>query len=92
MGGDFNVPLSLQLDSNGSKTEKRDVVTKICELMLDFNLIDIWRLIGTQIKSATRGNKINLIGPTSARLYRLISDDFQDDVDNTQRPLVHYIH
>ena len=37
MGGDFNVPLSLQLDSNGSKTEKRDVVTKIRHLMLDFN-------------------------------------------------------
>ena len=44
MGGDFNAPLSLQLDSYGSKTEKRDVVTKICELMLDFNLVDIWRL------------------------------------------------
>ena len=44
MGGDFNAPLSLQLDSYGSKTEKRDVVTKIRELMLDFNLVDIWRL------------------------------------------------
>ena len=40
MGGDFNVPLSLQLHSNGSKPEKRDVVTKIRKLMLDFNLID----------------------------------------------------
>ena len=44
IGGDFNAPLSLQLDSYGSKTEKRDVVTKIRELMLDFNLVDIWRL------------------------------------------------
>ena len=26
------------------KTEKKDVVTKIRELMLDFNLVDIWRL------------------------------------------------
>ena len=29
MGGDFDVPLSLQLDSYGSKTEKKDVVTKL---------------------------------------------------------------
>ena len=39
--GDFNVPLNLQLDSYGSKSEKRDVVTKIRDLMLDFNLVDI---------------------------------------------------
>ena len=35
IGGDFNVPLSLALDSNGSKTEKKDVVKKIHDLMLD---------------------------------------------------------
>ena len=44
MGGDFNVPLNLQLDSYGSKSEKIDVVIKIRDLMLDFNLVDIWRL------------------------------------------------
>ena len=43
MGGDFNVPLNLQLDSYGSKSEKREVVIKIRDLMLDFNLVDIWR-------------------------------------------------
>lgn len=34
----FNVPLRLQLYSYGSKTEKqRDVISKIRELILDFN-------------------------------------------------------
>ena len=42
MGGDFNAPLNLQLDSYGSKTEKREVVKKIQEL-IDLNLVDIWR-------------------------------------------------
>jgi len=40
IGGDFNAPLNFQLDSYGSKTEKREVVTKIRELKLDFNLVD----------------------------------------------------
>ena len=44
MGGDFNVHLNLQLDSYGSKTEKREVATKIQELILDLNLVDIWRI------------------------------------------------
>ena len=81
MGGDFNAPLSLQLDSYGSKTEKRDVVTKICELMLDFNLVDIWRLRNPDKKRYMwKQNK-----PLVQRQldYWLISNDFQDDVDNT---------
>ena len=45
MGDDFNVPLSLQLDSYMEvKQKKRDVVTKIRELMFDFHLVDIWRI------------------------------------------------
>ena len=43
--------------------KKRDVVTEIRDLMLDFNLVDIWRLMygdsGTRLKSAIRGNKIS---------------------------------
>ena len=44
IGGDFNAPLNFQLDRYGSKTEKREVVTKIRELILHFNLVDIWRI------------------------------------------------
>ena len=81
MGGDFNAPISLQLDSYGSKTEKRDVVTKIRELMLDFNLVDIWRLRNPDKKRYTWKQNKPLV---QRRLdYWLISDDFQDDVDNT---------
>ena len=81
MGGDFNAPLSLQLDSYGSKTEKRDVVIKIRELMLDFNLVDIWRLRNPDKKRYTWKQNKPLV---QRRLdYWLISDDFQDDVDNT---------
>ena len=81
MGGDFHVPLSLQFNSYGSKTEKQDVVTKIHELMLDFNLVDIWRLRNPDKKCYTWKQNKPLV---QCRLdYWLISDDFQDDVDNT---------
>ena len=81
IGGDFNVPLSLALDSNGSKTEKKDVVKKIHDLMLDFNLIDIWRLRNPDKKRFTWKQKNPFI---QRRLdYWLISDEFQDNVDNT---------
>ena len=81
MGGDFHVPLSLQFNSYGSKTEKQDVVTKIHELMLDFNLVDIWRLRNPDKKRYTWKQNKPLV---QCRLdYWLISYDFQDDVDNT---------
>ena len=81
MGGDFNVPLSLQFDSYGSKTGKKDVVTKIRELILDFNLVDIWRLRNPDKKRYTWKQNKPLV---QRRLdYWLISDDFQDDVDKT---------
>ena len=53
--------------------KKRDVVTKIRELMLDFNLVDKKRYTWKQSKPLIQ-----------RRLdYWLRSDDFQDDVDNT---------
>ena len=56
---------------------KRDVVTKIREFMLDFNLVDIWRLRNPDKKRYTWKQSKPLID------YWLRSDDFQDDVDNT---------
>ena len=75
------MPLNLQLDSYGSKSEKRDVVTKIRDLMLDFNLVDIWRLRNPDKKCYMWKQNKPLI---QRRLdYWLIRDDFQDDVHNT---------
>ena len=75
------MPLNLQLDSYGSKSQKRDVATKIRDLMLDFNLVDIWRLRNPDKKRYTWKQNKPLI---QRRLdYWLISDDFQDDVQNT---------
>ena len=80
-GGDFNAPLNFQLDSYGSKTEKREVVIKIRELIFDFNLVDIWRIRNSNKRRYTWKQKKPVI---QRRLdYWLISDDFQDDVDNT---------
>ena len=73
------IALSLQLDSNGSKTETRDVVTKIHELMLDFNLVNLWRLRNPDKKRYNWKQNNPLV---QRRLdYRLISDNFQDDAD-----------
>ena len=81
IGGDFNAPLNFQLDSYGSKTKKREVVTKIRELILDFNLVDIWRIRNSNKRRYTWKQKKPLV---QRRLdYWLISDDFQDDIDNT---------
>lgn len=57
------------------------MVTKIRDLMLDFNLVDIWRLRNSVKKRYTgKQNK-----PLTQRglNYWLMSDDFEDDVDNT---------
>ena len=81
IGGDFNAPLNFQLDSYRSKTEKREVVTKIRDLILDFNLVDIWRIRNSNKMRYTWKQKKPVI---QRRLdYWLISDDFQDDMDNT---------
>ena len=40
--GDFNVPLNVEIDSHGSRTEKKSVVEKIQDIMLASDLIDIW--------------------------------------------------
>ena len=81
IGGDFNAPLNFQLDRYGSKTEKREVVTKIRELILHFNVVDIWRIRNPNKRRYTWKQKKPAI---QRRLdYWLISDDFQDDVDNT---------
>ena len=59
----------------------RDVVTKIRQLMFDFNLVDIWRIRNPDKKRYTWKQNKPLV---QRRLdYWLISDDFQDDVDNT---------
>ena len=57
------------------------MVTKIRELMLDFNLVDIWRLRNPDKKRYQWKQNKPLV--QRRLVYSLISDDFQDDVDNT---------
>ena len=56
------------------------MVTKIRDVMLDLNLVDIWRLGNSEKRYTWKQNK-----PLVQRRleYWLINDDFKDDVDNT---------
>ena len=59
---------------------KREVATKIQELILDLNLLDIWRIRNPDKRRYTWKQKKPVV---QGRLdYWLISDDFQDDVDS----------
>ena len=53
IGGDFNVPLNVEIDSHGSRTEKKSVVEKIQDIMLASDLIDIWRIRNPDKRSYT---------------------------------------
>jgi len=44
IGGDFNVHLDAALDNSGGKIETKSTVKKIQDIMLEYNLIDIWRI------------------------------------------------
>ena len=44
IGGDFNVHLDADLDNYGGQIETKSTVKNIQEIMLECNLIDIWRL------------------------------------------------
>ena len=44
IGGDFNVHFDADLDNFGGQTETKSTVKNIQDIMLEYNLIDIWRL------------------------------------------------
>ena len=81
MGGDFNVHLDAVLDNSGGKSEIKPTVKNIKDIMLTNKIIDVWRLRNPQTKLFTWRQKNPLI---QRRIdYCLISDDLQDDIEQT---------
>ena len=53
IGGDFNTHLNPKLDNLGGRIETKASVRKIKELMMTYDLIDIWRIHHPEKKSFT---------------------------------------
>lgn len=78
IGGDFNVHLDAALDNSGGKIETKSTVKKIQDIMLEYNLIDIWRVHNPDKRQFTWRQKNPIIQRRSD--YWLIRDDLQDDI------------
>ena len=82
IGGNFNTHLNPTLDNLGGGIETKPSVRKIEELMMAYDLIDIWRIHHPDKKSFTWTQKKPFI---RRRLdYWLISSATQDDVSKTE--------
>ena len=78
IGGDFNVHLDADLDNSGGQIETKSTVKNIQDIMLEYNLIDIWRLRNPDKRQFTWRKRNPII---QRRIdFWLISDDLQDDV------------
>ena len=78
ISGDFNVYLDAALDNSGGKIETKTTVKKIKDIMLEYNLIDIWRVHNPDKRRFTWRQKNPII---QRRIdYWLISNDLQDDI------------
>ena len=78
MGGDFNVHLDAALDNSEGKIETKSTVNKIQDIMLEYNLIDIWRIHNPDKRQFTWRQKTPII---QQRIdFWLISDELQDDI------------
>jgi len=83
-GGDFNVYFDADLDHSGGQiATKSTVKTNIQDIMLEYNLIDIWRLRNPDKMQFTWRKR----NPIILRIdFWLITDDLPDDakkVENT---------
>lgn len=78
IGGDFNVHLDAALDNSGGKIETKSTVKKIQDIMLEYNLIDIWRIHNPDKRQFTWRQRTPII---QRRIdFWLISDELQDDI------------
>ena len=78
MVGDFNVHLDAALDNSGGKIETKSTVKKILDIMLEYNLINIWRIHNPDKRQFTWRQKTPII---QRRIdFWLISDELQDDI------------
>ena len=82
IGGDFNVHLDADLDNSRGQIETKSTVKNVQDIMLEYNLIDIWRLRNPDKRQFT-WRKRNPI--TQRRIdFWLVSDDLQDDVKKVE--------
>ena len=61
VGGDFNVTFDQDLDCSGGKPTKKNSVTCIEELRLNFDLINIWRIRNPDCRRFTWRQKSSFI-------------------------------
>ena len=78
IGGDFNVALQPSLDCSGGNTTLKESVKFLEDLLIQYDLVDIWRVRNPKTKKFTWHQRKPII---QRRLdYWFISDLLQDDV------------
>ena len=78
LGGDLNVTIDPDLDCSGGKPVLKDSVKCVEDILMNYDLVDIWRIRNPDVKKFTWRQKSPII---QRRLdYWLISDSLQDDV------------
>ena len=82
MGGDYNIVLDTTLDSSGGNPIRRNSVPVVENIMLENDLVDIWRIRNPAIKRFTWRQKSPII---QRRLdYWIVSDSLQDEVKKVE--------
>ena len=82
MGGDYNIVLDTTLDSSGGNPIRRNSVPVVENIMLENDLVDIWRIRNPAIKRFTWRQKSPII---QRRLdYWIVSDSLQDEVEKVE--------
>ena len=80
LGGDLNETMDPDLDCSGGNRVLKDSVKCVEDIMLNYDLVDIWRIRNPNSKKFSWRQKSPII---QRRLdYWLISDLLQDDVAN----------
>ena len=78
LGGDLNVTMDPDLDCSGGNAVLKDSVKCVEDIMLNYDLVDIWRIRNPNSKKFSWRQKNPIV---QRRLdYWLISDLLQDDV------------
>ena len=82
VGGDFNVILDQDLDGRGGNKKRKDLVQYVEDMIIEHDLVDIWRIRNPTDTRFTWRQKSPLI---QRRLdYWLISYDLQEDVESVE--------
>ena len=82
IGGDFEVILDPDLDGRGGNKKRKDSVRYVEDMIIEHDLVDIWRIRNPTDTRFTWRQKSPLI---QRRLdYWLISNDLQEDVESVE--------